>query len=286
VRNSVAFIIMGILSLPGAVAAPRAASNVGLATSVTKTKSEGKSAKEGLKLDLGAQASSTLKSPTDPHRRDAIDLDFMPAYALSEELRLSARTLLLNSVSRQGSALFSDTSVTLRHSQIAAADDFSLGLAGGMLLPTHPISRRSDSLVFALRAAPAIEYRPAGTGNELRMSYELGATRTFYQYGTTEFGEPNTANLLSHTGRLSFSPAPRLSLRATFIYFSRWAYEGQRTNALDFYLEESWELQPELTLGLGITNSGNPVLPKPDDSNFSLKSLQAPTVYGTVGYAL
>jgi hypothetical protein len=219
---------------------------------------------------INLSRSSSLYDFNDGSRRDGMDYMAMLNFKINEKYTLRAQGGYSQDLKYSEAADFSDISINISRSPSKMGKSILMGYRLGAGVPTSKDSHSRQSLLTSLTTGINLAIDPERLLPGLEISGSMGLGRNIHQYETALDGRVNTQSSAIQAVAVSYGLESGLSISGNFSYRSTWSYQGVMRNSFEMTQEIGYQINKNLALSIGHSNSGSAL--KPNGSEYNIEA--------------
>jgi hypothetical protein len=219
---------------------------------------------------INLSRSSSLYDFNDGSRRDGMDYMAMLNFKINEKYTVRAQGGYSQDLKYSEAADFSDISINISRSPSKMGKSILMGYRLGAGVPTSKDSHTRQNLLTSVTTGINLAIDPERLLPGLEISGSMGFGRNIHQYETALDGRVNTQYSAIQAVAVSYGLESGLSISGNFSYRSTWSYQGVMRNSFEMTQEIGYQINKNLALSIGHSNSGSAL--KPNGSEYNIEA--------------
>lgn len=230
---------------------------------------------------LNASRSSSLVDFQDGSRQDGADYLARVTAKINSDYSLRLSGGYSQDLNYSENNDVADATLSFVRTPVKFGRTFLLGYRTTGLVPLSR-NAKAQSLQTAISAVAVGVINPDRLIPGFEISGSISAGRNIHQFETAVGGKVNTQYTSNQALSLAYSFKYGISLSAELVHKNTWSYQNVMRDGFEASQELGFELNPNLSVAVGHTNSGSTLRPNGSDSNIELINENTSIVYGSL----
>jgi hypothetical protein len=234
-------------------------------------------------LTLGVQTDSSLHQSDDVSHSSSTSLTIAPSYKISKKVKVAGSLTLIRDYENQEEPnQVNNAKVTLSHSRIVIGQGWFVTPAVAGTAPTSRVAREDLRLNGSFSLEPRLSYAPENS--KFSGFYHLSLNRNFHEQTLSRGSSPNLEYSYTSILGAEYEVIPKLAFTLMGRYTIGKTYRNFQREHFSIMETINYQINDELGVEVGHSNSGSAVKPNQRDSNIAVLSDQGSTLFIGANY--